>query len=434
MTGREVAMGGFLLAERPIESIDQYLATETGGLGLARAQELGAAGTVDEVTRAGLRGRGGGGFPTGRKWAGVRAQDTPPRTVVANGAEGEPGSFKDRQLLRTNPYQVIEGLMIAALAIDAVDAYIACKASHEHEVERVARAVQELQQAGLCHDCPVTVVAGPDDYLYGEEKALLEVVEGNAPLPRVLPPYIEGLFGGATAVNNVETLANVAHIMARGAEWFRSMGTTASPGTQVCTVVGDVTRPMVREVEMGTPLRELLHLCGVHGQRAKAVYSGVSNPVLTADALDVDISYEAFDAIGSGLGAAGFIVYGDDACMVRVARDFSRFLAVESCGQCPPCKLGSTAITERLDRIDAGDGDDSDVVAIAGWLAKVTDGNRCYLAVEERVVVDSTLRAFASELEEHITSGRCPRPRELPFPLVADIDDGTVTYTSPATR
>lgn len=424
-----MALGGFLLGAKPVESIDEYLATETGGLGLQRAQELGATRTIDEVARSGLRGRGGGGFPTGRKWAGVHAQGSARRTVVANGAEGEPGTFKDRHLLRTNPYQVVEGLLIAALAVDAAEAYIACKASHEDEVERVARAVQEMQQAGVCPDCPVTVVAGPDDYLYGEEKALLEVVEGNAPLPRVLPPYIEGLFGGTTAVNNVETLANVAHILARGADWFRSTGTVASPGTQVCTVVGDVARAAVLEVAMGTPLRALLDQCGVRdGRPVKAVYSGVSNAVLTADALDVEISYEGFDAIGSGLGAGGFIVYDDEACMVQVARNFSRFLAVESCGQCPPCKLGSTAITERLDRIEAGRGTDADITEIAAWLAKVTDGNRCYLAVEERIVVDSTLRAFAAEVEEHLTLGRCPRPRELPVPLVADITDGAVAY------
>jgi NADH-quinone oxidoreductase subunit F len=181
---------------------------------------------------------------------------------------------------------------------------------------------------------------------------------------------------------------------------------------------------------MGTPLRAIVERCGgVRGGRSvKAILSGVSNPVLTDDALDAPISYEGFESLGSGLGAGGFIVYDDTACMVRVARDLSRFLAVESCGQCPPCKLGSSAITELLTRIDDGHGRDADVAEIAAWSTKVTDGNRCYLAVEERVVVESILRTFAREFAEHLDVGRCPRPRDLPLPVVTDLSDGTVTY------
>jgi len=440
----------FLLPPEPITSLDAYLATDVGGLGLARAQELGPAATIEEIRRSGLRGRGGGGFPTGTKWAGVASQPAARRYLVANGAEGEPGTFKDRALLRANPYQLVEGVFIAAFAIGAHDAFICLKASFEREREAVTRAIREMQEAGLCRDCPITVVAGPDEYLYGEEKAMLEVIEGNEPLPRWLPPHLHGLFATApqlgwqaheqrgpragsnpTVVNNVETLSNVPHILAHGADWFRERGTPESPGTIVATVVGDVVAPDVGEVELGTPLRAVIDAVGSGvrpGRSVKAVFSGVANAVLTADELDVPLSYEGFEAVGSGMGAAGFIVYDDTTCMVDAAYRFSRFLSVESCGQCPPCKLGSSAITEHLERIELGAGTEEDLAAIAGWLDHVTDGNRCYLAVEEQVVVSSILRRFAGEFDEHIARRACPRPRRLPIPKLLDLADGQATY------
>lgn len=447
-------MGTFLLPTEPIGSLDAYLATDIGGSGLRRAHELGPAGTIDLVTRSGLRGRGGGGFPTGQKWAGVADQVGGRRYLVCNGAEGEPGTFKDRALLRANPYQFVEGVSIAAFAIGAAEAFICLKASFEREIDAVTRSVQEFQTAGLCVDCKVTVVAGPDEYLFGEEKAMLEVIEGNEPLPRWLPPYLHGLFATApqlgwqshdsgtsstldgsgsnpTLVNNVETLSNIAHILARGAEWFRSMGTVESPGTIVTTVVGDVVAPDVGEVEMGTPLRAVIEAVGsglAVGRDIKAVFPGVANAVVTSPDLDIPVSYEGFQAIGSGMGSAGFIVYDDTTCMVDAAYRFSRFLSIESCGQCPPCKLGSSAITEHLERIETGSGDAGDLAGITGWLSHVTDGNRCYLAVEEQIMVTSILRAFPEEFAEHIELGRCPRPRRLPIPKLVDLADGSAVY------
>jgi NADH:ubiquinone oxidoreductase subunit F (NADH-binding) len=374
--------------------------------------------------------------------------------VVCNAAEGEPGTFKDRALMRANPYQLVEGVIIAGFAVEAVEAFVCLKASFGPEVEAVTRAVREMQDAGICQDCRITVVTGPDEYLFGEEKAMLEVIEGNAPLPRLLAPYEHGLFATApqtgwqateeeaghegrhesnpTLVNNAETLSNVPHILARGTDWFRTMGTPRSPGNLVCTVVGDVVAPDVGEVELGTPLRAVIDAVGSgpRAQRAvKAVFSGVANPVVAGDQLDgVALSYESFQAVGSGMGAGGFIVYDDTACMVEVARQFSRFLAVESCGQCPPCKLGSAEITERLARIEGGAGAESDIAEIGGWLEKVTDGNRCYLAVEERVVVASILRSFPDEFVAHLETSGCPRPRDLPFPKIVDLSGGSATY------
>ena len=443
-------MPPFLLPETSVTSLDAYLATTVGGLGLQRAQAIGPEATIDVVRESGLRGRGGAGFPTGRKWASIAGQTATTRYVVCNGAEGEPGTFKDRALMRANAYQLIEGLVIAAFAVGAEEAFISMKASFDIEREVVTRAVQEFQEAGICTDCKVTIVAGPDEYLFGEETAMLEVIEGKPPLPRWFPPYEQGLFGAGpqlgwetaprsgaaagpnpTLVNNVETLSNVPHILANSAAWFRSMGTPNSPGTIVATVVGDVIAPDVGEVELGTPLGAVVDAVGsgpLPGRTIKAVFSGVANPVITVRDIEVPLAYEAFDAIGSGLGAAGFIVYDDTACMVGVAHRLSRFLSVESCGQCPPCKLGASEITSHLERLETGGGNDDDVRGIVHWLGRVADGNRCYLPVQEQRVVGSLLEAFVDEFAEHLEGDGCPRPRDLPIPKLVDLDGGTATY------
>ena len=446
-------MAPFLLPPQPLTTLDEYFATETGGLGVKRAQDIGPQATIEEVRRSGLRGRGGGGFPAGRKWASVAVQPGTHRYVVCNAAEGEPGTFKDRALIRANPYQLVEGVIVAAFAVGALEAFICLKASFAPEIAALTRAVEEMQAAGICRDCSIAIVTGPDEYLYGEEKAMLEVIEGNAPLPRLFPPYEHGLFATApqtgwqasepreghfgrhesnpTLVNNAETLSNVPHILARGADWFRSMGTDRSPGTLVCTVVGDVVAPDVAEVELGTPVGAVIDAVGsgLHfGHNVKAVFSGVANPVLTAKELDVPLSYEGLQAVGSGLGTGGFIVYDDGACLVEVARQFSHFLAVESCGQCPPCKLGSLEITARLERIEGGVGTEADIGETGGWLEKVTDANRCYLAVQERVLIASILRSFPEEFVVHLDGQGCPRPRSLPFPKIVDLTGGRATF------
>jgi NADH-quinone oxidoreductase subunit F len=443
-------MTTFLLPAEPIRSLEEYLATEVGGVGLERVRSIGREATIDEIVRSGLRGRGGGGFPTGRKWAGIAARAGGHAYLVCNGAEGEPGTFKDRALLRANPYQFIEGALVAAFAIGAHEVYVCLKASFQRELEAVTTAIQEFQASGICDDCTVNVVAGPDEYLFGEEKAMLEVIEGKPPLPRWFAPHEHGLFadspqtgwestvrvglGGGphpTLVNNVETLSNVPHILTHGADWFRSMGTAESAGTIVTTVVGDVIAPDVGEVEMGTPLSTVIDIVGsgLHpGRTVKAVFSGVANRVVTAADLGVPVSYEGFQSIGSGMGSAGFIVYDDEACMVDAAYRFSRFLSIESCGQCPPCKLGSGAITEHLQRLETGGGDQTDLAGIVRWLERVTDGNRCYLAVEERVMVESVMRAFPEEFDRHAELGRCPHPRRDPMPKLVDLSDGVAVY------
>jgi NADH:ubiquinone oxidoreductase subunit F (NADH-binding) len=440
-------------------SVDDYLGF-SGGQGLRRAIELGPDQTVQELLLSGLRGRGGGGFRTGRKWETILDATGTTKYVVANGAEGEPGTFKDRMLFRLNPYQIVEGVAIAALTLAAAEAFICLKAKFEREVDRITLAVEEMQAAGLAGDIAITIVQGPDEYLFGEEKAMLEVIEGNAPLPRLLQPYEHGLFAvvpqmgwqatttdpeadiqqigseplpryNPTLVNNVETLANVPRILANGAEWHRGMGTAESPGHVICTVVGDVAHAGVAEIELGTPLSEALDGIGggpLPGRSVKGVFSGVANAVVPAEALATPISYEDMKAIGSGMGSGGFIVYDDTACMVDVAHTFSRFLWVESCGQCPACKFGSGEITAYLERILGPTSVDRDVKVIGARLQTVTDANRCYLPVEEREAVSSLLRTYADEFALHLENRPCPRRHHLPVPKIEDIADGVATY------
>lgn len=450
--GRTVTM--LLLDGDPVRSLDQYRA-RGGGAAFAAATAVDPEALVDLVSASGLRGRGGGGFPTGRKWAGIRNAGPGRRFAVGNAAEGEPGTFKDRALLRHDPYRVLEGLAIAGYAVGADAAYIATKASYGREAERLAAALDEVHAAGFFADLVITLVLGPDEYLFGEEKALLEVIEGNDPLPRLLPPYEHGLFAtdvqtgwqsveapvdaaqtrgrgeaNPTLVNNVETLAHVPPIVLEGADRFRSVGTAASPGTTVATVVGDVQRPFVGEVELGTPFSALLERAGgpLPGRTLVAAFSGVANGVLPASRFDTPVSYEGLAAARSGLGSAGFVVYDDTACIVEVACTLSRFLYVESCGQCRACKFGCGEITRNLDALMDGSGTEQHIEVIGARLLSVTDQTRCFLAAEEQALVSSILREFPEEFALHL-EGRCSVPeRRIDVPKLLDVDDGVATY------
>lgn len=442
---------GYLLPDTPLLSLDEYVRERDGGAGIEAARALGSDGTIAELSAAGLRGRGGAGFPAGRKWESIRAggPDAGQRYVVANGAEGEPGTFKDRALMARNPYQVLEGLQIAAETVGAVHAFVGVKRSFGPQIEALERAAREMTERGLLGSVPVSVVTGPDEYLFGEETGLLEVVEGNDPLPRELPPYVSGLFSSAppvgwsagarvdeespgsnpTLVTNVETLANVVPILAKGASWHRSLGTTESPGVVIATVVGDVQRAGFAEVELGTPLSEVIVgiAGGVRpGRELKAVLSGVANPVLTAEQIETPIAYESMAAVGSGLGACGFIVYDDTADMVAVALMVSRFLYVESCGQCPACKFGTGEVTAYLDHIAHGIGSERDIELIGARLETVTDGNRCYLGTQEQRVVASFLREFPEDFVDHLERGDAAPV--VTVPKLVDLVDGVAVY------
>ena len=402
-----------LLDGSPVTSLAEYEARH-GGEALRLVDQVGPDGILDELERSGLRGRGGAGFPTATKWraiasGGVEAGE---RFVVANGAEGEPGTFKDRALLRHDPYQLVEGVLIAARTVDARRAFIALKASFAAEAERVAEAVAEIAAAGWAPEVEIDLVQGPDEYLFGEEKALLEVIEGEDPLPRMFPPYLYGLFttnpqfgwsagttgtdyrpdgANPTLVNNIETLATIPGIVRNGGDWHRGFGTEESPGTVICTISGDTVRHGVGEFPMGTPVRDVILALGgglPDGRAVKYVLSGVSNPILRGEHIATPLTYEDMDAVGAGLGTGGLIVYDDRTDPVELARAVSQFLAVESCGQCPACKLGTGAITELLDEL--GDQTESRLFAqIMARLANVTDASRCFLPSQEQRLVAS---------------------------------------------
>ncbi len=421
--------GSILLAGGAMSSLDDYIAAG-GGRALVAALERSPQAVIDEVKRSGLRGRGGGGFATGVKWESVRSDPCPTKFVICNAAEGEPGTFKDRWLLRHNPYQVLEGIAIATRAVGADRAFIAVKRAFEREIRTLRRAIAEMRGSDMLGPVPIEIILGPDEYLFGEEKALLEVIEGNDPLPRILPPYQVGLFArrgssNPTAVNNVETLANVPHIITKGSEWFRSFGTETSPGTGVFTLCGDVRRPGIYELPLGLPLRTLLYDIGggsPEGRALKAVFPGASNAVLSAEQFDTPMDFDSMRAVGSGLGSAGFVAYDESACIVRATLAYSRFLYVESCAQCPACKQGSEEITDCLERMERGEGSESDVESALARCLAVTGGRRCALPTGESLLVQSAIHAFEVEFREHL--GRpCPRPRDLPLPKLVDFDE-----------
>jgi NADH:ubiquinone oxidoreductase subunit F (NADH-binding) len=446
-----------VLDAEPVRTLDAYVANG-GGTGLDAARKLGPAATIDEIDASGLRGRGGAGFPTGTKWRTVAANASPvvPATVVVNGAEGEPGSFKDRAILRSNPYRVLEGALIAAHAVGADGVVVAVKASFTAEIARLRSAVDEVRSAGWADGVALTVHEGPGAYLYGEETALLEAINGRPPFPRVAPPFRHGVevvvdlpagepagvgagdieLAGAdaatpappTLVNNVETMAHVAGIMAGGPAWFRSVGTAATPGTVVVTISGSTVRHGVAEVATGTPLRRVIDDIGggPRGRRVVAVLSGVSNPLLLADALDTPLDFDAMSAVGNGLGAAGFIVLDDTDDLVAVAHGVSRFLAVESCGQCTPCKQDGRAMSEVLERLRRSSTASDDLTTLADRLATVTDGARCYLAQQQQRVVESLLEGFPEVVAAH-ASGAAEEVE--PYLVAAIVDHDGERFT-----
>ncbi|MGI8792915.1 MAG: NADH-ubiquinone oxidoreductase-F iron-sulfur binding region domain-containing protein [Acidimicrobiales bacterium] len=418
----------------PIANLANYRRTG-GGNGLEAAREVDAQVVIDEVEASGLRGRGGAGFPTGIKWRTVaeNASDTLRTTVVVNAAEGEPGTLKDRAILGRNPYLVVEGALIAAHAVGANHVIIATKASFEHEVQRLHTAIADMAADGWLGEVTVDVYEGPDEYLYGEETALLEVLAGRRPFPRVTPPYRRGYVevveddqlgrdGGSSAahvdlagpggeglappalVNNVETVANVPAIVARGAAWFREVGTQESPGSLVVTVSGSTERDGVAEVPMGTTLAEAIDAAGGglgRGSQIAAILNGSVSAALGPEHIDTPLTYEDFERIGSALGSAGFVVHDQDTDMVALAAGVSRFLAVESCGQCTPCKGDGLVMADVLARLAASEGSDHDLKELASRVDTVTDEARCYLAQQHQQVIGSLIERFPDQFAGH---------------------------------
>ena len=410
----------------PIRSLKEY--REKGGMvGLNKARAMSPKEVIALVKKSGLRGRGGAGFPTAVKWEGLANDSSPTKYTVCNGSEGEPGTFKDRYLIRKNPYQLLEGILIAAYAVSAKQAFIGLKAKFTPEVKRVKEALSEMEKSGLVSPGYIQVVLGPDDYLFGEEKALLEVIDGRGAMPRIMPPYMQGVHYtptdyNPTAVNNVETMSNLPNILAKGAQWFRAIGTADTPGTIIFTLCGDVKHPGVYELPMGTKLRVLLEKIGggPSGKYPiKAVFSGVANRVITPDQFDTPLDFGSMRNAATGLGSGGFIVYDESVCMVKVALRFSGFLAAESCGQCIPCNSGCRTITTFLQKIENGKGTPPDIVRILMECGKVTNQTRCFLPAEESALVSSVVNKFRKEFDAHLKK-TCRYPR---VPILAKINN-----------
>ena len=421
MVGYCDAMIFRVLDEHPVGDLDEYV-RRGGGEALRAARLVEPMAIVDVIAESGLRGRGGAGFPTATKWGSVlaNASGVRPTSVVINAAEGEPSTFKDRTILRNNVFRVFEGALIACHVVAASELVVAIKESFAAELVIIESAVIDMRNAGWIDAIDVRIVRGPGSYLFGEETAMLEVISNRQPFPRVSPPWRRGIDDaddgdgdGATAelagavdtvgapalVNNVETFANVALIVANGPSWFRGVGTADSPGTIICTVVGDTRRHGVGEFAMGTPLSEVIDSIGGGarvGRTIIAVLPGASSAVVGEGALTTPLTHEDMHAAGSGLGSAGFFCVDDAADTFALAHGASRFLSVESCGQCVPCKDDGLAVTALLAQLLDGTAAVDVSTKIGDRLATITKGARCSLASQQQVVIGSLVALCAT--------------------------------------
>jgi len=376
---------------------------------------------TEEVSKSGLRGRGGAGFPTGRKWTFLPKNSEKPVYLTVNADESEPGTFKDRELIERDPHLVIEGTLITAYAIKCRIAFIYIRAEFAYGARQLVRAIEEARQKGFIGknlfgkgvDIDVIVHRGGGAYICGEETALLTSLEGGRGHPRVKPPFpaIQGLYGAPTIINNVETLANVPHIVNRGGEWYASIGTEKSTGTKIFCLSGHVNKPGNYELPLGISLRELIYEHGggiTDGRNLKAVIPGGSSvPVLTADKIDVHMDYESLAEAGTMLGSAGVIVMDETVCMVKAALNMMRFYQHESCGQCTPCRQGTYWLLRILHRIEHGEGIMEDLDKMIEICDNIDGNTICPLGDAATPSVRSTLKHFRSEYEYHVEHKKC---------------------------
>ena len=401
--------------------IERYL--ETGGYqGLKRALGMAPPDVIEEVKSSGLRGRGGAGFPTGQKWSFAPQNTGKPVYVVANFDESEPGTFSNRELMERDPHQFLEGLIIASYAVQCHTAFVYCRGEFVWPASVLERAVAEAyargylgpKVAGSDFALDVVMHRGAGAYICGEETALLESLEGRRGQPRLRPPFpaVEGLYACPTVVNNVETLSNVPHVLARGAEWYASIGTEKSAGPAIYSISGKVERPGNYEAPMGTTARELIEerAGGVAGGRRIKAWTpgGSSTPFLTADHLDTPMDFDSVSAAGSLLGTKAMIVLDETDCVVDTARRFTRFYAHESCGKCTNCREGTWWASRILGRIESGLGRPEDIDLVDQVASNMLFRSFCALADGAASPVNSSIKFFRDEYEEHVRLGRCP--------------------------
>lgn len=374
------------------------------------------------VTDAGLRGRGGAGFPTGKKWAFTREAQGEPRYLVMNGGEDEPGSKKDRLLLENLPHLVIEGVILAAYAIGATEAYLYINANYQAATRSITDALAEAKFSGYWghdllgsgFDLDIELVAAPHNYVAGEDTAVLEVIEGRKPLPRQKPPFpvTVGLFGKPTSVNNVETLANVAPILLRGPQWYREFGTPESPGTMIFSLNDDVERPGVYELPFGTPLRYLIENCGggmKDGKKIKAIMPAApSSAYLSPDKLDTPLEPNDMRAAGSGLGCGVVGLVAEGTCIVEEVLRIADFFTAESCGQCPACRMETNTLSMLLKKVQQGQGGQAILEQFGKVLAFNKGKGFCNLIAMPGPPIESALKLFPGDFQAHLSTGRCP--------------------------
>ncbi|MBE6683322.1 MAG: NADH-quinone oxidoreductase subunit NuoF [Ruminococcaceae bacterium] len=404
------------------ECIDEYIATD-GYLALGKVlTEMTPDEVIQVILDSGLRGRGGAGFPTARKWQFAKNSVSDKKYVVCNADEGDPGAFMDRSVLEGDPHAIIEAMAIAGYAIGADEGFVYVRAEYPIAVKRFAIAIEQAREYGVLgknifgtgFNFDVNIRLGSGAFVCGEETALLTSIEGHRGEPRPRPPFpaVKGLFGQPTIINNVETLANVAQIINKGADWFKSVGTEKSTGTKVFALGGKINHTGLVEIPMGTPLRTIIEDIGggiPNGKKFKAAQTGgPSGGCIPASLIDTPVDYESLMSIGSMMGSGGLIVMDEDNCMVDIAKFFLEFTVDESCGKCTPCRVGTRRMLDILNRITEGKGEEGDIEKLEELANNIKATALCGLGQTAPNPVLSTIRYFRDEYEAHIREKRCP--------------------------
>jgi NADH-quinone oxidoreductase subunit F len=403
------------------ESLDDFLAHQ-GFVGIRKAVAMTPDEVIGEVKKAGLRGRGGGGFPTGLKWSFCKATPGDDKYLICNADEGDPGAFMDRSVLEGDPYGLIEGMMIGAYAIGCNNGYVYVRAEYPLAIKRLQKAIDTCVAKGILgKDCMglgfefnLRIKAGAGAFVCGEETALMASIEGQRGMSRPRPPFpaVKGLWGKPTNINNVETFANVSYIFYNGADWYNSIGTEGTKGTKIFALTGKVKHTGLVEVPAGTTMKEVIYdVCGgiLNNRKFKAVQAGgPSGGCLPAEALDAEVDYDSLIKAGAMMGSGGLVVMDETTCMVDIARFFLNFTRTESCGKCAPCRIGLKIMLEILERICAGKGREGDIELLEDMAYDIKKSSLCGLGQTAPNPVLSTLRYFRHEYEAHIRDKECP--------------------------
>ncbi len=403
------------------ENVNHYLARD-GYCGFLRALEIGPDRTLEEVKASGLRGRGGAGFPTWRKWQFCRSAPGDTKYLICNADEGDPGAFMNRSLIEGDPHALLEGMLIAAFTLGATHGYIYCRAEYPLAIHRLQIAIRQMHDLGLLGEniqgsgfsLDLTIKKGAGAFVCGEETALIASIEGRRGMPQPRPPFpaVSGLYGKPTVIQNVETLGNLAMILRNGADWYTQYGTESSRGTKTFALAGKIRRTGLVEVPLGIKLKDIVYEVGggiPGGKALKAVQTGgPSGGCIPAEQMDLSVDYESLTKAGSIMGSGGMIVLDEDSCMVDIARYFLSFTQAESCGKCAPCRVGTRAMLSILERIAAGQGEMADLDKLEEIAQTVKQGSLCGLGQTAPNPVLSTLRYFRSEYEAHIREKKCP--------------------------